>query len=150
MKFILTRELGRLSKWLRILGFDTEYVRENKLSSLIILALRDERIILTRNGRMPDLPGAKVVYIKSERIKEQLLQLLKELNLKPDSELMFSRCTICNLALEQIEKQSVMNKVPEYVFNTQDFFLACPDCKRIYWQGTHWGNVQKVLEEIDR
>lgn len=149
MKFILTRELGRLAKWLRILGFDTMYYNNDSAGSLIIQALRDERIILTRNHRLPQARGLKIVLIKSEKIKEQLAEILKTLKIKPDPGMMFSRCILCNAKLERIAKDKVKDKVPEYVFKTQEDFITCPECKRIYWQGTHWGNVQKTLEEIN-
>ena len=148
MKFILTRELGRLAKWLRILGFDSEYFKEDNIGSLIIQALRDSRIILTRNLRMHDIYGTKIIYIKSERLPEQVAQLLKELKLAPNSKQMFSRCIICNTELIAVEKEKIQDRVPEYVFATQDNFVTCPQCQRIYWQGTHWGNVKKILEGI--
>ena len=62
---------------------------------------------------------------------------------------MFSRCIICNVELEDIDKAKVKDKVPEYVFKTQGEFITCPKCQRIYWQGTHWGNVRRCLEEIE-
>jgi hypothetical protein len=148
MKFILTRELGRLSKWLRILGFDAAYFNQDNLSSLIIQALRDERIILTRNLRLLRPSGVKVVLIKDERIKEQINEVLKKFNLKPSSETMFSRCIICNEELVDIEKEKIKDRVPEYVFKTQEDFVTCPQCKRIYWQGTHWGNAREILDGI--
>jgi len=148
MKFILTKELGRLSKWLRILGFDTVYYNQDNLSSLIIQALRDERIILTRNQRLPQARGLKIVLIKNEKIKKQVAEILQTLKIKPEPEMMFSRCILCNTELVYITKDEVKDKVPEYVFNTQEDFITCPQCNRIYWQGTHWGNVRKTLEEI--
>jgi uncharacterized protein len=148
MKLLLTRELGRLSKWLRILGFDAEYFKEDNASSLIIQALRDDRIILTRNQRLPQAHGIKIILIKQERIKAQLSEVLKALEVQPDPEIMFSRCIICNVELAQIQKEKIKDKVPEYVFKTQEDFITCPKCKRIYWQGTHWGNVQNILKEI--
>ena len=148
MKFILTKELGRLSKWLRILGFDTVYYNQDNLSSLIIQALRDERIILTRNQRLPQARGLKIVLIKNEKIKKQVEEVLKTLKIVLEPEMMFSRCILCNTELVYITKDEVKDKVPEYVFNTQEDFLTCPHCNRIYWQGTHWGNVTKTLEEI--
>lgn len=148
MKFILTKELGRLAKWLRILGFDTVYYNQDNLSSLIIQALRDERIILTRNQRLPQARGLKIVLIKNEKIKKQVEEILKTLKIKPEPGIMFSRCILCNTELVDIVKDKVKDKVPEYVFKTQEDFLTCPKCQRIYWQGTHWGNVQKTLEEI--
>jgi hypothetical protein len=148
MKFILTKELGRLAKWLRILGFDTVYFNQDNLSSLIIQSLRDERIILTRNQRLPQARGLKIVLIKHEKIKDQVAEILRTLEIKPDLKMMFSRCILCNVELTEIAKEKVKDKVPEYVFKTQEDFITCPKCQRIYWQGTHWGNVQKTLDEI--
>ena len=148
MKFLLTKELGRLAKWLRILGYDTLYFNQDNLSSLIIQALRDNRIILTRNHRLPQSRGVKILLIKAERIKEQMPQVLETLKLEPDSGKMFSRCIICNEELVGIDKEKVKDKVPEYVFKTQEDFVTCPKCKRIYWRGTHWGNVEQTLKEV--
>jgi len=148
MKFILTKELGRLAKWLRILGFDTFYFKEEKPSSLIIQALREQRIILSRNQHLPKSKGVKIILIKNEKLKDQISEVLEKLKIKPDEEKMFSRCIICNEELITLEKESVKDKVPEYVFKTQKDFVACPKCKRIYWQGTHWGNVSQIIKEI--
>jgi hypothetical protein len=150
MKLLLTRELGRLSKWLRILGFDCEYYNQDNISSLVIQALRDSRIIITRNSRLPKSAGIKIVLIKSEKIKEQVPEVLGALKLKPSRSSMFTRCIICNRELVSVDKIKVKDKVPEYVFDTQENFVTCLKCKRIYWQGTHWGNVTKTLEEIKR
>ena len=148
MKFIATKELGKLVKWMRILGFDAEYFKEANYSKLKITALRDERIILTKNLSLSQPQGIKMVRIKSDLLNEQLQEVLKELNLKPDNNLMFSRCTVCNVVLESVEKDKIKHKVPEYVFKTQENFLACPVCQRVYWAGTHWGNVSQVIKEI--
>lgn len=150
MKFILTKELGRLVKWLRILGFDTEYFTEANIGSLIIRTLRDERTIITRNSHVSRSKGIKVVLIEAEKIKEQIAEVLHKLNIKPEINLMFSRCIICNVELQDVEKDKIKDKVPDYVFNTQKDFITCPKCNRIYWQGTHWGNVSKTLEEITK
>lgn len=149
MKFILTKELGRLAKWLRILGFDTAYFKQDKLSSLIIHALREERIVLTRNQRLPKERGLRVIFIQSETIKKQVAEILNTLKIKPDRGMMFSRCILCNAELTEIAKEKVKDRVPEYVFKTQEHFITCPECKRIYWQGTHWGNVRETLGKIN-
>ena len=149
MRFILTPELGRLAKWLRILGFDAVYFTKINFSSLLIQALRDRSIILTRNSHLINKARAvRFIQIKSDEVNQQLRQVLKELNITPDKNMMFSRCLICNLELEEIDKQQVKNKVPDYVFKTQDEFLTCPSCQRIYWSGTHWGNISKTLQAI--
>ncbi len=144
----MTPELGRLAKWLRILGFDAVYYPGN-FSSLLIQALRDKRIILTRNSRLINKArGVKLVQVKSDEVNQQLKQVLKDLDIKLDKDAMFSRCLICNTELQQIEKQKIKHKVPEYVFKTQDEFFTCALCQRIYWAGTHWGNIEKTLDEI--
>jgi hypothetical protein len=148
MKFLLTKELGRLAKWLRILGFDARYSQEVKSATLIIEALREGRQIITRNHHLPKPKGQKIIILESEKIQEQLPEVLKALKISADSAKMFTRCIVCNAELIDIEKESVKGKVPEYVYQTQEDFLACPQCKRIYWQGTHWGNVQQIMKEI--
>lgn len=147
MKFVLTKELGRLSKWLRILGFDAAYFQEGSPGSLIIEALKEERIILTRNHRLPQARGVRIILIQSEKIKDQVAEILRELKIRPETEKMFTRCILCNEELVEIAKEKAKEKVPEYVFKTQERFITCPKCGRIYWQGTHWGNVQHMLEE---
>lgn len=149
MKFIVTRELGRLAKWLRILGFDTEYLTQSKYSSLVIQALKDERIIVTGNRRVSSRAGIRTVVIDSDEVSSQLKELLIALRIKVDKDIMFSRCVVCNKALVPVEKSKVKDKVPAYVFDTQDKFTICENCKRLYWQGTHWGNVRRFIEEID-
>lgn len=140
--------MGRLAKWLRILGFDTVYFNQDNISSLIIQALRDSRVIITRNHRLPKSVGVKIILLKTEKLNEQLPEFLRALHIQPNPDMMFSRCIICNEELKPIEKEKVKAKVPGYVFNTQSDFITCPNCHRIYWSGTHWGNVKKTLEGI--
>lgn len=148
MRFLLTKELGRLVKWLRILGFDAEYFSDNSRSSLIINALRDDRTILTRNHHLPKGKGVKIAFIKNEKIKEQVAEVLEKFQVEPDSGAMFTRCILCNELLTKIEKEKIKDRVPEYVFNTQEEFVVCPKCSRAYWKGTHWGNVEELITQI--
>jgi uncharacterized protein with PIN domain len=148
MRFLLTKELGRLAKWLRIMGFDTEYFSEAASASLIIQALRDDRVIITRNHHLPASRGIKIIVLRSESVKKQLVEVLKSLNIQPVSDMMFTRCTLCNVVLEPAAATDVMHTVPEYVLKTQAKFLRCPECKRVYWQGTHWGKAHETLREL--
>lgn len=148
MQFIVTAELGRLVTWLRILGFDTTVYESNNLSGLVLTSLREERIIISRNRKLGKRAGMRVLQIKSGLVNEQVKQVLKDLNLPPKKEDLFSRCLICNVALESIEKEKVKKEVPSYVFKTQEDFITCPKCHKIYWKGTHWGNAQRYLEDI--
>ena len=147
MKFLASRELGRLAKWLRILGFDTVYFKDDNKSSLIITALREDRIVLTRNKILLKDKALKILFIKSEVVREQLKQLREDLNIKPNPDEMFSRCTLCNRVLLEVTKKDVADRVPKYVFQTQDSFYQCDECGRLYWQGTHWGNAKAILDK---
>jgi len=90
MKFILTPELGRLAKWLRILGFDAVYSSQVRFSSLLVDALRDNRVILTRNAHFINKARmTRSIHVKSDQTEQQLKQVFKELHIKPDKEMMF-------------------------------------------------------------
>jgi len=144
----VSRELGKLAKWLRILGFDTVYFRQNNKSSLVITAMRENRVVLTRNNKILEDRLLKTIFVKSLSVKEQLKEVLSNLDITPDQKLMFTRCTICNTQLEHIEKDNIKSKVPSYVFDSQEDFFCCKVCGRIYWRGSHWGNVVEVIKGL--
>jgi len=145
----VTKELGKLVRWLRILGFDTLYYTSDNIGSLIIEALRDDRIIVTRRRAKIDELDKKTVVVESNELKEQLRELKAKLNLHFYENKMFSRCVLCNSILFKAEKTSIKNEVPEYVFNNHNIFMRCNYCKKIYWEGTHWGNIKNVLNSLE-
>ena len=130
------------------MGFDCTYFTSENKSSLVITALREGRIIITRNHHLTKSVSLHIVELDAELIKDQLKEMMEKLSLKPDKDMLFSRCIICNEPLISVEKETVKDKIPEYVFKTTQDFVSCPVCKRIYWQGTHWGNVSEVLKEV--
>lgn len=148
LRFLVTPELGKLAKWLRILGFDAAYARETVKSRLYITALQENRIILTRDKRLGGRPGMRTVFIHAEFLTEQLRQVITELSLPVFADKFFQRCVICNRLLLPAEKESVRAKVPVYIFQTRDVFFICPACGRVYWKGTHWGNIEKMIKII--
>jgi uncharacterized protein with PIN domain len=149
-KFIVTRELGKLAKWLRILGYDSVYHDKKETSSLIIRALREERILLTRSPALEKYKGIRVVIVGHDLVEDQLEQVARELGLPVDDKEMFRRCVECNTLLELRAKEDVRDKVPEYVFNTQECFKICPRCGKIFWKGTHWDMVKEWLDRTKK
>jgi len=141
MKFVADIMLGRLARWMRLLGFDVLYPDTSDDKELLKFA--DERIILTRDKEL----GKKenVFLIKSVKIDEQLNQVINELNLKISRPL--SRCSVCNQILAEVEKSSVKDLVPERIYNNHDTFWRCPDCNRIYWKGSHY---DKIMDTVSR
>jgi len=144
MRFLLDRTLGKLAKWLRILGFDAVVDAGGSEREMRLRCRKEGRILLTRR-RGPDLP--LVIRIRSDRARNQLQELteLHELHLV-DSERLLSLCTVCNAPVKEISREQVEGRVPEYVFQTQEQFHTCPACGRIYWHGTHPGRIQRWLE----
>jgi len=147
MKFVVLNELGRLVRWLRILGFDTAYFPKHDKATLAMISLKEDRVILTRDTRISKYGGYRTFRVDSDSYKEQVKQVIEGLNLKIDEDKLFTRCVVCNAEIEAIDKNEVKDKVPEYVFQTQEYFSKCPKCERIYWRGTHWGNTKKILKE---
>ena len=148
MKLITTRELGRLCKWLRIMGFDAAYYPQDDKRELVIKSLREDRIILSRDSRMARYSGVRLLHIKSDFIEEQVRQVINEVPLDIDKGSFFTRCILCNERLAPTGKEEVKDSVPAYVFETHDKFMACPLCGKIYWQGTHWDNVEDFMSRL--
>ena len=147
-KFLVDFMCGRLAKWLRILGYDTEFFKEHSRSKILMQSLQQQRIILTRDTKLSSKKAYKILLIKSDKIRQQIKQVLKELNLKIDKEKFFTICSICNKKVLPADKESIKSFVPAYIYETQNEFYQCPQCKRIYWQGSHLELFNKEIEEI--
>jgi uncharacterized protein len=143
LKFAADVMLGRLAKWLRVLGQDVIYGRHLSGAGLIHAARQENRIILTRDRRLHSQPQDSL-FIQSDDFREQLRQVVSTFHLIRGNDL-FKRCLICNFSLQPRPKASVRGAVPEYVFSTQEDFFWCADCHRIYWPATHH---QKMLQEL--
>ena len=135
IKFIADAMLGRLAKRMRLLGIDVFYDSCLNDNEIIRLSLEQDRIILTRDKALSLRPLAiNHLFIKSERVGEQLQQVLSSFLIKAVS---FTRCSECNEPLVSIAKNEVRDLVPWYVYEKYIVFFQCPQCNRIYWPGTH-------------
>lgn len=147
-RFLADRMLGKLAKWLRVLGYDTAYLRRGADED-IRAGLRGGRILLTRNRRAEAWAGqGGVVAIEANDPWEQLQEVVRKLELRPAEEMLFSRCLRCNLVLTPVEKQEVESEVPEYIWQTHRRFSRCPGCGRIYWAGTHAKRMRQRLHRL--
>ncbi|MEW5807318.1 MAG: Mut7-C RNAse domain-containing protein [Acidobacteriota bacterium] len=148
VKFIADCMLGKLSKWMKILGFDTEYHRVISDDELLEKAIREKRILLTRDRNLVKRKKLKeYILIESEVPIEQVKQILKDRRLKLDESNLLSRCLICNVRIKPIRREEVRDLVPPYVYRTQKDFSRCPECERIYWGATHRDNILLKLKE---
>jgi len=144
VKFAADRMLGRLARWLRVIGQDVIYGRHLSGYGLIHAAHAEDRLILTRDRGLKQKQPPKFIFIDSDDYHEQLRQVIRECGLRP-GESLFSRCLECNSVLQPRAMETVEKLVPPYVFSTQDKFFWCPDCRRVYWPATHH---QKMLEDL--
>jgi uncharacterized protein with PIN domain len=144
LKFAADRMLGRLVKWLRVIGQDVIYGPHLTGYGLIRAARAETRLILTRDRRLKQKQPPPFIFIESDHYREQLRQVIQDCGLKTGQGL-FARCVVCNAVLQTRDKETVEKLVPPYVFSTQERFSWCPKCQRIYWPATHH---EKMLEEL--
>ncbi|MGA9364773.1 MAG: Mut7-C RNAse domain-containing protein [Bacteroidota bacterium] len=148
MKFAVDKMLGRLAKWLRILGYDTLFDPYVSSATIAKQAEEERRIFLTRNDKLTkhsDTPSFFIV--QSENYREQLREVVGHFQLDTSSHL-FTRCTICNKEILPVEKDMVKDRIPEKSALNFEKFYQCPQCKRVYWGGTHTQNTERRLREI--
>lgn len=149
VRLIADSMLGTLAKTLRMLGFDVAYDPFVEDRELVERARDEGRVLLTRDtgvtGRR-NLP--RCVFIVSDHLREQLDQVARELGLRFHRSAALTRCMVCNERLVRAPKESVRGEVPPYVYQTQEVFVRCQGCGRIYWRGTHVEGMERKLREL--
>ena len=147
LKFAADRMLGKLAKWLRIMGQDVIYGPHLTGYGLIRVARQENRLILTRDGRLKQKQPPEFLFVESDHFRDQLRQVVMAYGLDPLAQA-FTRCAQCNSLLEARAKQSVEGQVPPYVLSTQERFFGCPRCRRVYWPATHHEKMLAELRQI--
>lgn len=143
LRFQADRPLGRLAKWLRLLGFDTTWQGDPSPAAVGETA---GRILLTRSRRSrPPPSGIRVHFVAANDPSRQLQQLVADLGIRWCDTRPFSRCIRCNLPIAAIGREAVRDKVPDYVWAVHENFNTCGGCGRIYWPGSH---TRRSLERM--
>jgi len=152
IKFFADNNVGKLAKWLRMMGYDTLFFNGSDDSHMVAIALAEGRVILTRDTqimrrRVVTSGQLKAILIQGDKPEQQMRQVIDSLNLdcqfKP-----FTICLECNQPLLPRSKEQVKDLVPPYVFQTQVKYVECPTCHRIYWRGTHWQAMTEKLKKF--
>ena len=151
MKFIADIMLGKLARYLRMAGNDVIYLNNIKDDQILEIAKKEDRIILTRDRLMLQRKECKNKIIRSLLIKDdkliaQLQQTKQELLLDLMPNLV--RCIECNSLLEEAVKENIKAQIPPYVFKTQNHFLFYTKCRKYFWRGTHYNNINNIFRFI--
>jgi uncharacterized protein len=144
VRFLCDCNLGKLAKWLRILGYDTLLEKGNADQGFLRKAEREGRIALTRKRNLGGGSG-RLIVVRDDRVEGQISEILEVLALNPDPRDRMTLCLRCNAILEAAKKEEVEGAVPVYVYQNSMDFRKCPICGRIYWLGTHVKNVEERL-----
>jgi len=146
-RFLADAMLGRLARWLRLLGFDTAYDAAIADAEIARRAIEEDRIVVTRDRALPEewrLP--RVVVLRAESLAEQLRELSRALPLRDGRA--FSRCTHCNAPLEDVAVERVAAQLPPRVVARERAFRRCSACGRVYWEGSHVARIRRVLDDV--
>jgi hypothetical protein len=150
LRFLTDGMLGKLTRWLRMLGQDVEYMGSMADKTLIREAKKTNRVLLTRDlqlYRRAIARGAEAFLIESTNEAENLASLAKRFRFELEINLKVSRCPKCNTQIRSVQKASVIDRIPESTSTYYSEFWECPNCKQVYWQGAHWKRIRKTLEE---
>ena len=147
MKFAADKMLGRLAKWLRIIGQDVIYGQHLSGQGLVRAATQERRVMLTRDRRTARRNPDRSILIRDDHFRAQLKQVVEECALDPFAGLL-TRCVECNQPLQPMPKEQVRDMVPPYVLETQDTFSACPACRRVFWPATHQVHMMDELKRL--
>jgi len=146
-RFVADTMLGRLAKWLRILGYDTRYDPALDDDALLRLAQAEGRILLTRDHALARRGGPHAFLVDHEDLLQQLRTIRERFGEPADAP--FSRCPVCNARLVMVPREAVTPHVPAFVWRQHERFHRCPECGRIYWPGTHFERMRSVLQALE-
>ncbi len=149
MKFIADGMLGKITRWLRMLGHDVKYSNEYDDARLTRVANRESRVLLTRDSCLYQKAIANEIdafCLSGETEEEKLAELAGRFKIILHVDMTKSRCPKCNAKVKKIDKEEVSGRVEEGTLIHYNKFWECPKCRQIYWQGAHWERIRKTLE----
>lgn len=153
MKFLADGMLGKITRWLRMTGYDVKYFNDLDDDELIRISVKEKRVLLTRDielFRRALSKGADAFLVKGRDEIEKLAEIGKHFDLNLEIDVKKSRCPKCNARIYPVSKSQVEGRVPPATFKFYNDFWECPRCEQIYWQGSHWKRINQTLSEARR
>lgn len=151
--FFVDAMLGNIAKKMRLMGYDVKYLADIEDNELIKHAKNENRIIISRDEelvRKGIQMNIKSIFLKNQKEIEQLREIINKLNLKiiqinGDH----ARCPKCNSKTQSILKKNIHKKISSKILAFNDKFWECKFCDKIFWEGTHIKNLQKLVNELN-
>lgn len=147
-RFVLDNHLGRLTAYLRMLGFDATYRNDFQDDDLVRVAVAQKRILLTRDRRLLMRRAIKHGYlVRSHEPDSQLVEILNRFDLYHRSK-PFRRCLRCNTPLKPVSKDEVLDRLEPLTRRYYHEFHQCPGCNQVYWKGSHYERMLAFIESL--
>jgi uncharacterized protein with PIN domain len=155
MRFLLDGMLGKLTRWLRMLGYDAIYANDMSDQDLLALAKRESLTLLTSDEELYRTAAMRHVdafLVEGRSEPERLASLATRYGLRLEIDTTISRCPTCGGSLKEVPREAVQGSVPDTTFKVYRSFWACtnPTCAKVYWQGSHWRRIEQTLEETKK
>jgi uncharacterized protein with PIN domain len=150
LRFVVDGMLGKLTRWLRLLGHDVEYSNNMEDKDLIGIAKKEKMVLLTRDFQLYQQAvgkGLDAFYVEGQTEPERLAEISKRFSIRLEVDMKISRCSKCNTIVKPILKEKIADKVEKNTLAHYDEFWMCPKCEQVYWQGAHWTRIGKILEK---
>ncbi len=149
-RFVLDGHLGRLARYLRLLGFDSVYDMEWTDPELVEISTREDRVLLTRDvGLLMHAVLTRGYFVRVTDPREQLIEVARRFDLISVLDA-FTKCMVCNGELRVVEKEEIADRLLPKTRQHYDDFRRCTDCERIYWKGSHYAQLQEVVDRVKK
>lgn len=151
MKLLCDVMLGKLARWLRVLGEETIYFNDAEDDELIKKAVKNNAILITRDKRLAQKARdfTKTVLLKSNSIQGQLKETLAALKIRPPKTIPQTLCPLCGSKLKKVAKKTIKAEVWPRVFKRQKAFWRCTGCRKLYWRGTHMEEIRRTIQRMN-
>lgn len=153
MNFVVDGMLGKLTRWLRMMGHDVKYSNKLDDTELMVIAKKESRVLLTRDLALYQraiAKGIEAFYVEGMTEPERLAELARRFSIPLVIDLKSSRCPRCNAPLQSVPKEKVVDRVEKNTFTHYSAFWECPNCGHVYWQGAHWTKIRATLEDAEK
>ena len=150
MRFLLDSMLGKLTRWLRILGYDSQYLRDASDNHLLSQAKHESRILLTSDTQLYRTAisrGVSCFLISTQSEPERLAHLAHRFNMNLKLNPSTSRCPLCGSAIKPVKAEEILGDVPPETIKLYKRFWTCTNrsCAKVYWHGSHWKNIEETI-----